>query len=177
MLAVQTSSFQFSESVITTPGATAADAPPLGATCSPWACNSALSACSIRATSSGFREDALRISYCTFSRAGNAARILRANSFAESSSVAERAAAGIPIKMKRNSAARRESLDRSAGIIGALRLDSQSTRKNRARRAGLQEMIAQRARRAGGCGLGFALTVSGIGRPLAPAFGGIDFLP
>src|ERR1700722_2984577 len=117
----------------------------------------------MRATSSGFREDELRISYCTFSRVGNAATILRAISFAESWSVAERAAAGKPARRKKNRVARQESLDRSEGIIGALRQDSHSTRKNRARRAGLQEMIAQGVGPVAGDGLGFALTISGIG--------------
>jgi hypothetical protein len=36
-------------------------------------------------------------------------------------------------------------------------------------------MIAQRAGRAAGRGLGFALTVSGMERLLALAFGGTDF--
>src|ERR1700692_1656171 len=109
----------------------------------PRPCNSVLRACSIRAISPGCKDEILRISQDTFSWAGKAAAIFRANSFAESSRIEERAALGIPIKTRRNRNARLERLNRFAAIIGVLRLASRNTKMYFARRPGLHKMIAQ----------------------------------
>src|SRR5579863_823899 len=132
--AVQTKFLKFSESVTTTPIA----APLLADSRTPRSCNSALSDCSTRAASSDCKDEILRISQDTFSRAGRTAAIFRASSFAESSRVEERTPLGIPIKTKRNRTARQERVDRSAPIIGVLRLASRNTKKNSARWPGLQ---------------------------------------
>src|SRR5271165_3693415 len=109
----------------------------------PRSCNSILSAASIRATSSEFRDETFRISQVTFSLAGRDAAILRASSFAESSRVAQRAAFGIAIIKNSKRIARRERVVRSEAIIGVLRPAPRNMQKSSARRPGLREIIAQ----------------------------------
>src|SRR5580692_1939377 len=78
-----------------------------------------------------------------FSPAGRVMAIFRANSFAESSRFAAWLRLGRPIETRRKRIARRERLDRSAAIIGALRPASRNIRKNSTRWSGLEEIIAQ----------------------------------
>ena len=134
----------------------------------PSSCKSAFSASSIRPTSSGCRDETLRISQDTFSFAGKFAAILLASSLAESSSVSARAASGMPSKTRRNRRARQERLERSVPIIGVLRSATQDNPSNSLQRPQLQEIIAQASWRDADPDLRLAQFVSSMGKLTSP---------